>query len=91
MLNKFFILMTLTLCTGLQASTEVSSQLEASCKCKKNRKPKNLKPGVLVCNSSEERCLKEGDTEESNSSILFAVFSEDQQDEKNLLACKNCE
>lgn len=68
-------------------------------KCKRHKKgkrltvaceDKDLTPGVLVCNSSEGECLKEINQAESASSILFAVFCEDRQDEMNLLACKDC-
>ncbi len=51
---------------------------------------KDLTPGVLVCNSTEDQCTKDGDKEETASSLLFAIFCEDGQDEKNLLACKEC-
>ena len=51
---------------------------------------KDLTPGVLVCNSSEKKCTREGHKEESSSSKLFSVFSNDHKDEENLLACKNC-
>jgi hypothetical protein len=50
---------------------------------------KDLTPGVLVCNDSEVACSKEGDKEETASSILFSVFCDDVQ--KDLLVCTECE
>ena len=52
---------------------------------------KDLTPGVLICNGKEDKCFKDGnDEEETPSSILFSVFSDDKEDEANLIACKNC-
>jgi hypothetical protein len=63
--------------------------------CKKEQpvceKGKDLTPGVLVCNGSEEECTKDGEKKESSSSHRFSVFCHDDHDEKNLLACKNCQ
>jgi hypothetical protein len=58
--------------------------------CEKG-KYKDLTPGALVCNGSEEECTKEGEKKESSSSHRFSVFCDDNHDEKNLLACKNCQ
>lgn len=59
--------------------------------CKEKEKNKVLTPGALVCNGSEDKCIKEGDQEESPSSSLFSVFCGDHEDEEKLLACKNCQ
>lgn len=77
MLKKTLIITMLTLCgiINIQATEE---------------NEKDLTPGVLVCNSDETECLKEEGQEESTASILFSVFSEDDQDELKVLACKNC-
>lgn len=108
MLNKILIICSLTFTTfaGLQANEEISPQVGSAIenkrpartcnKCpkkgKKNGKKKDLSPGALVCNGSEDRCVKEKDNEETTtSSSLFTVFSDDQQDEENLIACKDCQ
>lgn len=71
--------------------TEQSTLAEcAKCGHKKNRK--NLTPGVLVCNGKEDKCIKEEDNDkEAPTADLFAVFCDDEQDELNLLACKDCQ
>lgn len=79
MLNKFLIICSLTISSfaALQAN---------------NEEQKDLTPGAMVCNGSENRCTKEeGHKEETSSSPRFAVFCEDHQDEENLLACKDCQ
>lgn len=70
-----------------------------ACDAKKRRKyhpqklaceKKDLTPGALVCNEKEDKCTKDGEKKESPSSLLFAAFCNDHQDEQNLLACRNC-
>ena len=97
MLNKFLIICSLTIgsLAGLHAEEELPPVQEsnlACAKCEHEEGQKDLTPGALVCNASEDRCVKEeGDKEETSSSSLFAVFCEDHEDEENLLACKDCQ
>lgn len=50
----------------------------------------DLTPGVLVCNEEESKCLTSDEQEESPSDILFSVFCEEDEEEIQLLACKDC-
>jgi hypothetical protein len=56
-------------------------------KDKKDKKDKDLSPGVMICNCTEDKCKKDGTKGETESSSLFAVF---QDDKEFVLACKNC-
>lgn len=103
MLNKFFIICSLTVgaIAGIQAYTTVpaanyeqATQAYACDKCGLCDKcgQRDLTPGILVCNQREDRCLnEEGDNTESASSHLFADFCDHQQEDDNLLACKDCQ
>jgi hypothetical protein len=51
---------------------------------------KDLTPGVLVCNEEESKCFTNDEQEESPSSALFSLFCEDDEEEIQLLACKDC-
>lgn len=100
MLKKILVICTLAMCgiIGLQATEQ---DIPPSNPIEQNKKEnqqiianeetdKDLTPGTLVCNGKEDKCLKDEDQQETPSSILFSVFDKDQQDEKNLLACKDC-
>ncbi len=56
-------------------------------KDKKAQKNKDLSPGAMICNCTEDKCKKDGITGETESSRLFAVLHDDQE---FVLACKNC-
>ncbi len=52
---------------------------------------KDLTPGALVCNETEDRCInEERNNEETSSSALFAIFCDDQEEEVKL-SCKDCQ
>ncbi len=99
MLKKILVGCSLAICavSGLQAMEQdisPSTPLEQNSIEKQilanEESDKDLSPGALVCNGKEDKCTKEGDQEETSSSILFSVFCEDHEDEENLLACKDC-
>src|SRR4051794_40330072 len=101
MLKKILVTCALAVCgfIGLQAteqdippSTPIEQNHEENQEIVANEESeKDLTPGALVCNGKEDKCLKDGDQEETPSSILFSVFCEDHEDEENLLACKDCQ
>lgn len=105
MLKKIMMICTLAICgvVGLHAvDQEIPSNLiEQSNPLEQNdeengqsltnaENEKDLTPGLLICNGKEDKCSKEGEQEETSSSNLFSVFSEDKEDEVKLLACKEC-
>ena len=101
MLNKtLFLALTVSCFAGLQADDEVRTppqriQLNSSyslmvCDDVKEEGQKDLTPGALVCNETEDRCTnEEGKTEETSSSALFSVFCDDSEEEVKL-SCKDC-
>lgn len=96
MLKKTFMIYTLAIFAVVGVNATIEQQINEEIlkqteeESQKVEGEKDLAPGLLVCNGKEDKCLKNDDQQESSSSILFSVFNEDDQDEMNLLACKDC-
>lgn len=103
MLNKILFICSITFScfAGLQADATPAQRIRLNpnhsfqaCNCGDEDKEgqKDLTPGALVCNESEDRCVNQnGDNEETSSSALFSVFCEDHQEDEKLLSCKDCQ
>ena len=101
MLNKtLFFALAISCFTGLHANNDElrhpkriplnSPPSLMVCEEVKEEIQKDLTPGALVCNETEDRCTnEEGKTEETSSSALFSVFCDDSEEEVKL-SCKDC-